>query len=185
MNNISKCRHLHPSGHPWLPARLLIRLPPPKDRTWVIDVSLFFHSLSYYIRWLTRRFFISWINLFNPAEMSCLGSELTSLIIKWASEWLTRPVLIDRPLCRRQNSRQKFRLFFTLLGPCLSIITQFNTRWMPCKSDRRHLNIPLRAITHRHWLTTTAWMMFTRICGWTKIRCLAKSRPAQTETDFV
>ena len=124
----------------------------------------FFHSLSYYIRWLTRRFFISWINLFNPAEMSCLVSELTSLIIKWASEWLTRrPVLIDRPLCRRQNSRQKFRLFFTLLGPCLSIITQFNTRWMPCKSDRRHLNIPLRAITHRHWLTTTAWMTFTRI----------------------
>jgi hypothetical protein len=46
----------------------------------------FFHSLSYYIRWLTRRFFISWINLFNPAEMSCLVSELTSLIIKWASE---------------------------------------------------------------------------------------------------
>jgi hypothetical protein len=67
--------------------------------------------------------------------MSCLGSELTSLIIKWASEWLTRrPVLIDRPLCKRQNSRQKFRLFFTLLGPCPCIITKFNTRWMPCKS---------------------------------------------------
>ncbi len=38
----------------------------------------FFHAISYYIRWLTRRFFISWINLFKSAEMSCRGSELTS-----------------------------------------------------------------------------------------------------------